>query len=182
MVERRKGGETGVAAVQAVQGDAIWKAERAGRWSRALLDAALAKVPTEPGRPEDNLNKSAAFFLIEYRDGLKATIAMINGHAGEFGFAAKLKGTANPVATHCALQPVVPYAHHGLLLRATEEMIHTRKPSFPVERTLLTTGVLDSAMHSLSQEHRRLETPHLKVAYQAVTWPFAKGVPPASQS
>ncbi|MEO2045828.1 MAG: hypothetical protein ABGX16_04570 [Pirellulales bacterium] len=185
VIERRQGGESGVAAVQVVQGDDIWKAEREGRWSRALLDAALATVPESlktPGRPEDNFNQEAAFFLIEYRDGLKATVAMTNGHAGEFGFAAQLKGQSEPVATRCARQRGAPYAHHGLLLKATEQMIHTGKPSFRVERTLLTTGLLDSLMQSVRQECQRLETPHLKVKYQAQTWPYAKGVPPEPYS
>jgi len=121
-------------------------------------------------------------FLIEYRDGLKATVAMTNGHAAEFGFAARLKSQAEPVATRYVLQRGAPYAHHGLLLRATEKMIHTGNPSFRVERTLLTTGVLESLMQSLTKGHRRLETPHLKVEYKAVTWPFAKGTPPAPRS
>ena len=34
-------------------------------------------------------------------------------------------------------------------------------PIYPIERTLLTTGVLDAAMRSRYQGHIRLETPHL---------------------
>lgn len=37
MVERRKGGETGVKAVQLIEGDAVWKAGEQGRWSKELL-------------------------------------------------------------------------------------------------------------------------------------------------
>ena len=36
MVERRRGGETGVKNVQLLAGDAVWKAGRAGRWSTEL--------------------------------------------------------------------------------------------------------------------------------------------------
>jgi hypothetical protein len=38
---------------------------------------------------------------------------------------------------------------------------------------LLTTGVLDAAMHSLAAGGQRRETPELKVSYQPVDWPFA---------
>src|SRR6476619_6490658 len=41
MVEARRGGETGVAQVQFLQGDALWKAAEAGLWSSQLAQAAL---------------------------------------------------------------------------------------------------------------------------------------------
>src|SRR5438309_1007826 len=37
MVERRGRGETGVRAVQMIEGDAVWKASEEGRWSKELL-------------------------------------------------------------------------------------------------------------------------------------------------
>jgi len=43
MIERRKGGETGVKAVQMIEGDAVWKAGEEGRWSKELLIAALSR-------------------------------------------------------------------------------------------------------------------------------------------
>jgi hypothetical protein len=43
LMERRKGGETGVRSVRSVQGDAIWEAEKQGLWSRSLFDAALER-------------------------------------------------------------------------------------------------------------------------------------------
>ena len=45
-VERRKGGETGVRAVQLLEGDAAWKAASQGGWSPELLAAAIGTVPS----------------------------------------------------------------------------------------------------------------------------------------
>lgn len=179
MVERRQGGETGVRSVESVQGDAIWKAERERRWSRKLLQAALATLPgVETDRMEEKLQEGAAFYLIEYRDGLKATVAMANGLAAEFAFAARLKERPDPVATWLQLQDAAPFGHFAYLLKAIEHTVHTGRAAYPVERTLLTTGVLDAAMHSLAGGPSRVETPHLDIAYQPVDWPFAPGSPP----
>jgi hypothetical protein len=176
LVERRRGGETGVVAVQALQSDAMFRALDEGRWSRELLDAGLATIPHKPGKVEDNCrdNKSAAVFLIEYTDGLRAAAAMLNGHAAEIAVALKRKGQAQPMATWFYLSEPKPYPHFAYLLQAIERMIHTGHPSYPVERTLLTTGVLDAAMTSIFLGHKRVDTPHLaSIRYRPVDYPFA---------
>ncbi len=177
MVERRRGGETGVASVQAVTGDAIGAALKDRRWSRELLDAAAATTPMPPkGRPKE-FRKNAVFFLIEYRDGLKAAVAMGTGLANEFAFAGQVKGEARPAATWFRLQNGRPFGHFGHLLRAIEHTIHTGKPAYPVERTLLTTGILDALMHSAAERNRLVKTPDLAIRYQPTDWAFARGVP-----
>lgn len=175
MVERRKGGESGVVSVQAVKGDAILQAEKEGLWSRDLLLAAAGRE-AKPDQPLE-LSKDAVFYLIEYRDGFKATVAMGSGLAGRFGIAARLRGQSKPKATWFQLQNAKPWGHFEHLLRAIEQMIHTGQPSYPVERTLLTTGILDAAMHSIAEKGKRLQTPELAVPYKPVDWTFAKGSP-----
>jgi hypothetical protein len=59
-----------------------------------------------------------------------------------------------------------PYAHFSYLALNVEEMFLTGIPSHPVERTLLTTGVLDAALTSRHRGHCRLETPWLDVTYR----------------
>src|SRR5437868_8215330 len=79
MLERRKGGETGVAAVQCLQGDEMWQALDQNRYSKPLLEAALALVPAHAKgdyRAPTAKSKDAAVFLIDYRDDLQATIAI----------------------------------------------------------------------------------------------------------
>lgn len=179
LVERRKGGETGVTAVQAVRGEEIARAQKAGRWSRELLDAAVALMPLpRTGRPKD-LAKDAVFFLIEYRDGLRAAVAMSTGLAAEFMFAGRVRGAASPVAIWFRTPEARPYGHFAHLLRAIEHTIHAGRPAYPVERTLLTTGILDAAMHSLAEGGRLMKTPHLAISYRPADWPFAQGKPPA---
>jgi hypothetical protein len=52
-------------------------------------------------------------------------------------------------------------------------VIQTGHAAYPVERTLLTTGVLDAGMISRAEQGRRVETPHLDIRYRAADWPFA---------
>lgn len=181
MVERRKGGETGVKAVQCVQGEDMWKTLDAGAWSKELLDAALALVPAHAKgdyREPTAKTTDAGVFLIEYRDGLKAAVAMPNGwvHEGDggaFTFACKLKGEDKPRATLFYLQQPDPFGHFAYLVKAIDATIQTGHAAYPVERTLLTTGILDAVMTSKAEKHRRIETPHLAIKYTPVDWPFA---------
>jgi hypothetical protein len=173
MVERRAGGETGVAAVRVLQGDEIQQARERKEWSEELFEAALRTKPGSPVGDLNRLRKNAAFYQLEYRDGLKATVAMANGIAAQFTFAAKLRGQREPLATWFELEEKKPYGHFAHLTRAIEHMVHTGEPAYPVERTLLTTGVLDAVMHSLADGGQRRETPELAVRYQPADWTFA---------
>jgi hypothetical protein len=176
MIERRKGGETGVASVQAATGAEIMAAEKAGRWSRELLEAAAETVA--PARRAKDISDKAVFYLLEYRDGLKAAVAMNTNLANEFAFAARIKGEAKPQAAWFELQDGKPYLHFAHLVKAIEHMIHTGKPAYPVERTLLVTGVLDAALHSVAEGYRPKKTDHLSIRYEPADWPFAKGRAP----
>jgi hypothetical protein len=190
MVERRKGGETGVKAVQCLQGEAMWAALDQGRWSRALLEAALERVPAHAAGDYRKLTakaEDAGVFLIEYRDGFQAAVALMNGWAyegdgGAFTFAGQEKGQDRPLATLFYLQQPDPFGHFAYLVKAIDSMIQTGHAPYPVERTLLTTGILDAAMTSKAENHRRIETPHLAIRYQPTDWPFATDPVPKVQS
>ena len=52
------------------------------------------------------------------------------------------------------------------LVNNMEKMFLTGKPTYPVERTLLTTGLTAAGVESLFPEQARMETPHLAIKYQ----------------
>ena len=170
MVERRKGGETGIRSVEWLEGEDVWKwRDGAGRWSVPLLEAALACDPhTKPGRAEDNVKKPV-LFLLEYRDGLRAAAYMLEGHASWWTFAGKLKGSAEPIAT-CfeAVGAKEPrqLAHFDGLVHCIEELFATGKPQYPVERTQLTTCAISILFESRVWK-KRIETPELAISYRA---------------
>jgi hypothetical protein len=187
MVERRNGGERGVKSVQCLTGDAMWQAMDQGRWSKALLESALSRVPAHAAgdyRVPTARANDAAVFLIEYRGGLTAAVAMMNGYVyegdgGAFCFAGQLKDQEKPVSTNFYLQQPEPFGHFAYLVRAVDSMIQTGHAAYPVERTLLTTGILDAAMISRAERGRRIETPHLAIRYLPTNWPYASGPVPA---
>jgi hypothetical protein len=176
MLERRQGGETGVKAVTCLTGDDVWKAGDAGRWSWALLDAALARSETvNPGDIHRNVGlpvgprpgAAPVAFLVEYRDGTRATVLLLNGHIQDFCFAAKIKGQAKPESCMFYL-PLPPGARFfDCQVANIEKLLETGRSPYPVERTLLTSGVLDAAMESHHRRGRRVETPELAVRYAA---------------
>ena len=188
MVERRftatgralAGAEQGVKAVTCLQGDAVWKAGDAGVWSWGLLEAALAKSPSlNVGDVRDNCRRFTPppnrptylrgphAFVVEYRDGLRATALILNGHTDDTTFACHTRDGTRPLATLFEL-PAPPGA--GFLQALTEKIedfLATGKPASPVERTVLTGAALDVALESRVQKGKRLEVPELAVAYQA---------------
>ena len=181
MIERRKGGETGVAAVQLIEGEEVWKAGEDGRWSMELLEAALSRSDTpcgltdEDGRTQDmirngeiyRLVENPAAYFIEYNDGLRATLLMLNGAVRDYCFAGKLKDERVPVSTQFFLTPTPNVTYSACLIAKIEELFETGIAPYPAERTLLVSGTLESCLTSRIQGHIRLETPHLNVEYRA---------------
>jgi hypothetical protein len=180
MLERRKGGETGVRAVRMVEGAEVWKLIDDGTISKELLVSALSRSDTPQGqtiadgRTQDLVGKGQlpklvekpAAYLIEYRDGLKATLLMLNGAIKDFNFAARVKGKG-VMSTQFFLSPVPNVTYSACLVSKIEELFATGKAPYPVERTLLVSGTLEACLTSRLDGQKRLETPQLDVKYQA---------------
>ncbi|MBI5759466.1 MAG: hypothetical protein HZA46_13180 [Planctomycetales bacterium] len=171
LVERRRGAETGVKWVQCLQGDAMWKPLDDGTISKTTFDAALALVCNQPDRVRGS--DQSALFLFQYNDGLLGAVFMLPGIAGGTSAALKLKGQPKPLATRFEERPDPRHPHFAYLLKGIERMIHTGHPSYPVERTLLSSGILDRALTSRFLKHEKLMTPELAIRYQPVDYPHA---------
>ena len=180
MVERRKGGETGIKSVQMIEGAAVWDAGKAGRWSNRLLEAALSRSDSLQGysqldsRPQDLANngqlpklvKNPVAYFIERNDGLRTTLLMLNGAMRDYTFAAQLDG-GEILSTQFFLPPTPNVTYSACLVAGIEEMIVTGKAPYPVERTQIASAMLDRCLDSKVGGHRRIETPELDIAYRA---------------
>jgi hypothetical protein len=182
MVERRKGGETGVAWLQAYRGENFWKAHEQGVWSQTLFKACLCRSHTlTPGR--DNFTdvyptlqelkaivRDPVAYHYQHTDGMRCTMILMNNLVVDFLFSASIEGQPKPLSTLMYLSRRTagetlesyfdPLAHY------IEQMMLTGKEPYPVERTLLTTGLLCAGIDSLFQGQQRLATPQLDIHYQ----------------
>ena len=181
MIERRRGGETGVAAVQLLEGAAVWSALEEGRWSRQLLEAALSRgdspqgLTVEDGRTQDllgsgelqRLAEQPTAYLIEFRDGLQATLLMLNGAIADYCFAARLEGSQEPVSCQFFLTQTPNVNYSASLVAKIDEMFQSGRAPIPARRTLAVSGYLEACLKSRHQGGVRLATPQLSATYMA---------------
>lgn len=181
LAERRAGGETGVASVQCLTGDAVWEAGKNGGWSRELLDAALSRLkdrPLRPGKRVEELARQPVLFIIDYADGLRANVLTLDGAVAEWAAAWRYADDARVESTVFWTQEWRPFYHFSHLLRHVNRMMQTGNPVWPVERTLLTSGVLDALLISKKGDGRRLDTPHLREVRYTSGWNWQQPPPP----
>jgi hypothetical protein len=175
LVERRKGGETGVRAVRCLAGEAVWKE---GLYSAKLLDAAFRRQEGAPVLDEKARRsvREPVLFQIEYADGLRASVLTLNPAVRQWAVAWRTKA-GEERAVLFRTQEARPFMHFAHLLEGIEKMIHTGRPAWPPERTLLTSGVLDRLLVSKARGGERLETPELTFPYRA-EWDWKPPPPP----
>lgn len=174
LIEARQGGETGVAGVQLLTGEACQQAYAAGRWSKALVEAAMqaekraafARRSTgRPFPPEPFAPRHA--ILLTYKDGTRATVLTVGRSDDRWNFACKLKGREEPLATAFYSGPWGNWNLFCALAGAIAHFFRTGQPPYPPERTLLASGILDAAMHSRHAGGTLVETPELAIRYAA---------------
>lgn len=182
LAERRAGGETGVRQVRCLRGPDAWRAFADGTCDRRLLDrcfAALQERPLPPGSPPEQLCPEADLFVIDYRDGLRAGILTWTGdwHVVEWSAAWRYADRDETAATLFWTQEARPFMHFSRQVEGIEELVRTGRPPWPVERTLLTSGLLDALLVSRRDGSRVVETPWLDVAYRS-DWTWREPPPP----
>ena len=153
MVERRdrRGKAQGVAAVTCLEGDAVWEAGDQGVWSWPLLEHALARShtvnpgdikqntrdfmpPPAPGRDALTKLRHPIAFIVEYVDGLRATVLILNGHVDDTTIAARINDPAggDTIVSTLMYLPAPPGASffNPLVLRI-EDFFRTRTAPLP---------------------------------------------------
>jgi hypothetical protein len=166
MLERRRGGETGVRQVECLSGDAVWAAADAGRFSWSLLERAVKQCPSRNiGPVRDNVRKPQVI-LVDYLDGTRGAAINLIEQVSEFGFAGSVDGGTEPVAAHFYLPPPPGARFFDPLCFHIEQFFQTGKPNYPVERTLLTSTILDLALRGHARQ-MPIENPALRVKYAA---------------
>lgn len=169
VVERRAGGETGVATVQCLVAGNAWKAMVEGAFDGTLLDAALAVCERATRGDVTLLAPNAAVFQVHYRDGLHATVVIPDEVTPQWAIALDYlddRDQAQRIAFRFGMGDREPFSHFAWLLERIQPMFEGSSPTEPIERTLLTTGILDSVMASHEAGGTRVDTPHLDVAYR----------------
>jgi hypothetical protein len=183
MIERRGGGETGVAAIQAIRGDDVWRRMQAGSWQAGgwdprLFDACVCRsIRLESARPRYSdvfptpgdvrkLVKKPVAYRIEYTDGLKATMLLLNGLVTDMTFAARMKPSGDVLSCLMYLPHREVCNFFSPLVNQVETLFLTGKSPRPIERTLLTTGLTAAGVESLWKGQQRIATPHLNIRYQ----------------
>lgn len=172
LVEQRRGAETGVKWVQYFEGEAMWKAIDDGIVPKDVFEAALAAVPKVDKAAEKEEDDFDALFLFKYNDGFLGAQFMLQS-VNRTSVALKLKGQQKPIAMQFEERTEPGHPHFAYLLKAIERMIHTGRPSYPIERTLLTSGILDRALTSRVQKGKKQMTPELSISYQPANYPHA---------
>lgn len=158
MLERRKGGETGVASVEWIEGEsaiARWKSGE-GAWSQGLPPE---QAPSE-GRPP-------VLFSVKYRDGVNLAAYMLGRGGNNRSFSAREKGSGKILSTSFGpAERGRPLPHFDGLVYCIDELFTTGKALNPPERTVLTTGILAFLFES-RRARRRIDTPELSLSYRA---------------
>ena len=179
LAEQRQGGETGVRSVQCLSGDAVWKAFDDRVFDPELFEAALRRAPTHENG--ETLDRKAVpnpkLMIVEYEDGLRAFLLELNGAIGTWTAAWRYQDDRRIESTRFWTQEARPAAHFTLLVDGITKMMLTGKPTWPVERTLLTSGVLDALLQSHTQGGKRIATPYLHLAYRS-DWRWRQPAPP----
>ncbi|WP_166827293.1 hypothetical protein [Thalassoroseus pseudoceratinae] len=181
MSERRRGGEVGIQSVHAVRGKNLWKMlEQSDRkLTRELLVSALARshnLPVEGGFPNGKLTyewfkknqPESLGYLIEHRDGFRTTI-LLTPEIRDFTYAGYIKDQ-NKVFS---CQMYLPMPNRGSttadffnpLTRQIEDLVLEGRTSYPIERTLLTSGMVIAGVKSLHAGQTKVATPEMGVKY-----------------
>lgn len=182
VIERRRGGESGVRRIRHLEGEAVWRAAAKGDWSWPLLAAAISRShspqgdPVLDGRTQDivglglvpKLARNPHGWLLEHRDGLRTAILVLDGVVADFSFAVRTKD-GSVASAQLYRAPLPAEQHFSRLATVIEQFFRTSTTPWPIERNLLTAGLLDAFILPTSRAGQVVPTPKLEIAYRTTT-------------
>ncbi len=170
IAESRSGGETGVSSVECLTGEPMWEAAKAGKWSVSLAEAAMRAELGDKFKSLQEIEKESKqpthAILISYKDGTKGTMLKVGGSGTRWNLAVKFPGESKVDAFRFHVGPWDNRNLFKALSHAIQTCIIERKAPYPIERTLLTSGVTALAMKS-RKLGKAVATPELEFAYAA---------------
>lgn len=131
-----------------------------------LSAAEFGKKPATLKQVEGEKEAEPHGILLTYKDGLRACVLKVGTSSGRWNFACTLKGDSKPYATRFHVGLCQNRNLFKSLAHAIQHHFRTGRAPYPIERTLLVSGILDASMHSRS-EVAALRTPHLESGYRA---------------
>lgn len=180
MSERRRGGEVGISSVLALKDAKVWEHMANRPDTQRLLVHALTRshnLPVVDGYPTGpvtyewarNAFPNPIAYFIRHRDGFQTTLFLLP--IRDFNYAG-LRSDRDEIISCQMYLPMPgqsattadffnPLAHH------IERMVIERRAPYPVERTLLTSGMTLAAVESLHRGQVPVETPEMAVKYKA---------------
>ncbi len=179
MSERRAGGEVGIRSVHAATGDKLWQMLENRETTQRLFVSALCRshsLPVETGYPtakvsfqwaRDSLGEITGYF-VEHLDGFQTSIFLTD--IRDFNYAGMRSDNGQIVG--CQMMLPMPGRNattadfFNPLTRHVEHMFMTGETAYPIERTLLTSGMVIGGVESLFAGQVPFETPDMAIRYR----------------
>ncbi len=180
MSERRSGGEVGIKSVQAATGQHLWSILEQRETTRKLFVSALCRshsLPVDTGYPTAPVDFQWARrtlpeitgYFIEHLDGFRTAIFLTT--IRDFNYAGMRADTSEIIG--CQMMLPMPGRNattadfFNPLTAHVEQMFVHGQTTYPIERTLLTSGMVIGGVESLYAGENLIEPSNMAVAYQA---------------
>lgn len=167
LMEQRGPRETGISEIREV-GPAYWSLPDRNRWGGRVFDALVTSARTGSGPvPSASFRSDGGhILLIQYADGARAVLALIPRTIDDSEFLLGAQYADGTMATGGLVLQKAPFDHFGYLVHALVELYTTGRPQVPVERTLLTTGIVLLGQRS-GETGGPVSSASLAISYQA---------------
>ncbi|WP_010267894.1 hypothetical protein [Paenibacillus senegalensis] len=163
LAEKRRGGETGIAAITVTRGPAVWEAMDRDEWPELLMQQAL-DLFREQERTHPRMSAEIpVLFVVEYIDGSKGYVIQQNGLSERWRFSFRT-GQKQIISSLCASGEDRPFSHFDTYTSLIERFLLTGIEPIPAERILFSSVLINRAMEALAKG-RTIYTPELKRTY-----------------